>query len=300
MAIFTQDQINQLDAVAPDEVAAAFQQNDIAAATDRARQQQTYANDRRQINDADWRVKLSLAPQSRYLYNSDNPGILKPLQVTNGVIFPYTPVIETSYAANYTPYDLTHSNYKGYFYQNSYVAPVNLSCVFTAQDTGEANYLLAVIHFFRSVTKMFYGQDAQRGSPPPLVYLSGLGQYQFNEHPSVVQSFSYRLPNDVDYIRAQSDTQVGLNLVTQRDRTSTMSNNMYGGLLRLANALLPKGAIPNNPPAPASLGVNNPTYVPTKIEISIVLLPMQSRQQISQQFSLNEFANGNLLRGGFW
>lgn len=41
------------------------------------------------------------------------------------------------------------------------------------------------------------------------------------------------------------------------------------------------------------------TYVPTKMEISITLLPMQTREQVSKQFSLENFANGNLLKG-FW
>jgi hypothetical protein len=30
------------------------------------------------------------------------------------------------------------------------------------------------------------------------------------------------------------------------------------------------------------------------------LFPMQSREQVSKQFSLKNFANGNLLKGGFW
>jgi hypothetical protein len=36
------------------------------------------------------------------------------------------------------------------------------------------------------------------------------------------------------------------------------------------------------------------------MEISITLLPMQSRTQVSQQFSVKGFANGDLLKGGFW
>jgi hypothetical protein len=272
---------------------------DEASARDRARQQQTIAQQRRQVNNGDWRVRLRLAPQSKYLYNADNPGILKPLKVTDGVIFPYTPTISTSYKANYQTYDLTHSNYRGYFYQNSYVDAVNLTCMFTAQSTNEANYLLAVIQFFRSVTKMFYGQDAERGTPPPLVYLTGLGDYQFAEHPCVVNNFNYTLPADVDYIRAGSPNQLGLNQISQRDRQSVTTGSLFGGLNRLAAALLTKGAIPN-PPAPPSLGTNRPTYVPTKIEINITLLPIQSRGQVSKQFSLKEFANGNLIKGGFW
>jgi len=270
-----------------------------AAARDRARQQQAISSQRRQINNGDWRVRLRLAPQSDYLYNASRPGILQPLKVTDGVIFPYTPTITTAYKANYSSYDLTHSNYRGYFYQNSYVEPIQITATFTAQNTAEANYLLAVIHFFRSVTKMFYGQDAQRGVPPPLTYLTGLGEYQFSEHPCVVSQFNYTLPADVDYIRAGSPNQLGTNQINQRDRQTVSTGSLFGGLNRLAAALLTKGAIPN-PPAPGSFAQNSPTYVPTRMEIIISLLPIQSRDQVSKQFSVKEFANGNLIKGGFW
>jgi hypothetical protein len=270
-----------------------------AAARDRARQQQAISAQRRQINNGDWRVRLRLAPQSKYLYNATNPGIMQPLQVTDGVIFPYTPSITTAYKANYSNYDLTHSNYRGYFYQNSTVDPINITGTFTAQSTAEANYLLAVITFFKSVTKMFYGQDAERGAPPPLTYLTGLGEYQFNEHPCLINQFNYTLPADVDYIRAGSPNQAGLNQINQRDRQTVSTGSLFGGLNRLAAALLTKGAIPNVP-APGTLASNRPTYVPTKIDISLTLLPIQSRNQVSKQFSVREFANGNLIKGGFW
>lgn len=270
-----------------------------SAARDLARQQQAISAQRRQINNGDWRVRLRLAPQSKYLYNAPNPGILAPLQVTDGVIFPYTPSITTAYKANYSDYVLTHSNYKGYFYQGSHVDAITLNATFTAQNTADANYLLAVITFFKSVTKMFYGQDAERGAPPPLTYLSGLGEYQFNEHPCLVSQFNLNLPAEVDYIRAGSPNQLATNLVNQRPRQEVTTNSLFGGLNRLAAALLTKGAIPN-PEAPPSLGLNRPTYVPTKIEIQLTLLPIQSRQQVSKQFSVKEFANGNLIKGGFW
>jgi hypothetical protein len=264
-----------------------------------ARQQQTIAQQRRQINNGDWRVRLRLAPASKYLYNAPNPGILQPLQVTDGIIFPYTPTISTVYKADYDGYALTHSNYKGYFYKSSYVDTISLRCTFTAQGTSEANYLLAVITFLKSATKMFYGQDAERGAPPPLVYLSGLGDYQFNEHSCVITQFDYSLPGDVDYIRAGSANQAGINLTTQRDRQSVSTNSLFGSLNRLAAALLPAGAQPDAR-SPPTLGLNRPTYVPTKMEINLSLLPIQSRSQVSKQFSLKEFANGNLIRGGFW
>jgi hypothetical protein len=271
----------------------------------RQAQQQQTARVQSNTNAAtgDWRVRLQLAASSTYLYNASDCGpLLWPLRDTNGVIFPYTPTIDTAYKANYTAYDLTHSNYRGYFYQNSHVESINVKGIFTAQDTVEANYLLAVIHFFRSVTKMFYGQDAQRGSPPPLVFLSGLGDFQFNQHPCLVSNFNYTLPSDVDYIRAQSTLSNGGNQLAARTRQTTLGNPIASTIARLASlgqAIQP-GAVAAPFAPQGSLAAGNPTYVPTKMEISLSLLPVQTRSQVSQQFSLKGFANGNLLKGGFW
>ena len=257
--------------------------------------------------NTDWRVTLRLAPGAQYLYNApatpgqagSGPGILAPLKVTNGVVFPYTPTISTAYRANYSEYNLTHSNYRGYFYQNSYTDAINLTATFTAQSTADAAYVLAVIHFFRSVTKMFYGQDAQRGSPPPLVFLSGLGDYQFNNHPCLVSQFNYTLPADVDYISSGTPNNPGLNLQPLQNLYSTTLNAISPTVTRLATAFLPPGA-QNALPSPLQGLLSNPTYVPSKLDIVLTLLPVQSRQQVSQQFSLKNFASGQLLKGGFW
>jgi hypothetical protein len=273
-----------------------------AALRDQARQQQTIRAQRQnQAQSTDWRVRLRLAPQSDYLYNAVDCGpVLWPLRDSDGVIFPYTPSIDIGYKANYETYDLTHSNYRGYFYKNSHIDSVNLKATFTAQDTTEANYLLAVIHFFRSVTKMFYGQDSQRGSPPPLTYLSGLGDYQFNEHPCVISQFNYSLPADVNYIRAQSVLANGTNLLNARKRQTVLGNPLSYALQRLSTVGMTKGGL-DGPFAPGgSLGADNSTYVPTKMDIQLTLLPIQSRSQVSKQFSVKGFANGNLLKGGFW
>ena len=273
-----------------------------AALRDQARQQQTIRAQRQnQAQSTDWRVRLRLAPTSDYLYNAPDCGpVLWPLRDSDGVIFPYTPSIDTAYKANYDSYDLTHSNYRGYFYKGSHVDSINLRATFTAQDTTEANYLLAVIHFFRSVTKMFYGQDAQRGSPPPLTYLSGFGDYQFNEHPCVVSQFNYNLPADVNYIRAQSVLSNGNNLLNARKRQTVLGNPLSYALQRLATVGMTKGGLDVTFAPGGSLGADNSTYVPTKMDIQLTLLPIQSRSQVSKQFSLRGFANGNLIKGGFW
>lgn len=274
----------------------------------RARDSNVVRQQRRNTNNRDWRVRLRLAPRSNYLYNDPSvtdSSILFPLKVTDGIIFPYTPSIQTSYNANYSQYDLTHSNYKGYFYQNSNVGSISINGTFTAQNTNEADYLLATIHFLRSATKMFYGQDADAGAPPPLMYLSGFGNYQFNEHPVLLSNFNYSLPNNVDYIRCNSLNQVNVNLLQRRTKQS-MPNNPFSSALARLQTLFgkpPIGADPGqadqqriNP----ELGGDKPTYVPTQMEIQLTLLPTQTRQQVSKQFSVKAFANGDLLQGGFW
>lgn len=271
------------------------------AAKERAQKQQTLSQQQGLNTVNDWRVRLSLAKNATYLYNSANPGILKRLAAkggTDGVVFPYTPQISTNYRADYSPYTLTHSNYKGYFYNASYMDAINITATFTAQDTVEAEYLLAVIHFFRSVSKMFYGQDTERGSPPPLLFLSGMGEYQFNRHPCVLSQFTYTLPSDVDYIRATSIVNQGISFNSTRANQSAPVPGL-AGVSRLANALLPKGA-KASPPGQTSLSKGNPTYVPTKMDINLTLLPVQSRNQVSKIFKLSEYANGNQLKGGFW
>jgi len=285
----------------PEGIAAAQE----AVARQNAVNQATLQSRYNQPGTTDWRLRLQLAPGSDYLYNATPPGVLAPLAATNGVIFPYTPQIITGYKSNYETYNLIHSNFRGLYYRNSQVDDVQIRGVFTAQDTREAEYMLAVIHFFRSVTKMFYGKDNERGTPPPLVYLSGYGDYQFAKHPCVVSQFTYQLPDNVDYIRATNPNNYGQNLLNRRDpvRASPGGANLAGAI-RLLNALIPKGAVPNTPsPGSVDQSVNNTlrsSYVPTRMELDIVLIPLQSREQISKQFSLKGFANGDLIRGGYW
>jgi hypothetical protein len=300
------------------------QSNAETARLNNANQQAAIQSTYKQPGNVEWRFRISLAEGADYLYKvpekspdnsnkgggeggagSPGAGILEPLRGTNGVIFPYTPQVQMSYRAKYNSYELVHSNYRGAFYQNSSVDDISIRGTFTAQDTNEAAYVLAVIHFFRSVTKMFYGQDKQRGAPPPLVYLSGLGDYQFNNHPAVVTSFDYSLPADVDYIRANNPNNFGTDLLNRRTSyAAPPSNPLVGIANRLGLSGLFPGATPIKPsPQPVTNSVTNTavaTYVPTKIEISLNLMPMQTRDQVSKQFSLAKFANGNLLREGFW
>jgi len=257
----------------------------------------------------DWRVRLSLAPGATYLYKVGQgaAGILNPLQATDGVIFPYTPAISVTYNAGYDATDVTHSNYKFFSYKNSNVDNVTITADFTAQDTAEAQYLLAVIHFFRSVTKMFYGKDPGPGPgvPPPLCYLNGLGSFQFDWHPLVINNFTYALPTDVDYIRAMDTaSRPGVNIGSGQPKGKSGEDPTAQ---RMAGGGIQPGALAAAPKFKNDSGNKDAvTYVPTKMSITIQAYPIVSRNDVSNNFSLKEYATGKLLRGsqrqsgGFW
>ena len=262
---------------------------------------QDQANIRAEDNDSsDWRFRVRLAPGSQALYKSGDSGILDPLKSTDGVIFPYTPQVMVNYQANYNKTAPTHSNYAQYFYQSSEISDIQITGTFTAQSTKEADYLLAAIHFFKSATKMRYGQDQDKGTPPPLVFLDGFGENQFNDHPCVIQQFNYILPQDVDYVRTSGIGNATIDLGEKR-----VQNNGYQSplsrILQLFSQGVSKGA--ENRYYGSNTGrldQQNSSYVPTRIELTMTLHPIVSRKRSSQEFSVADYAQGQGIRRGFW
>ena len=174
----------------------------------------------------DDRVRLSLSPGAgSILYRA--PGILQPLSATNGMIFPYTPAINVTHSAEYDTQGLVHTNYAQHSYMRSNVEQIQVTGTFTAETQEEARYLLACIHFLKSVTKMFYGQDENRGTPPPVLRFSAHGVHMYNSLPVVVTTTNFDFPQDVDYINVDvqdSPSSTGGSGVTTRVPTAMLLN----------------------------------------------------------------------------
>ena len=117
-----------------------------------------------------------------------------------GVVFPYTPQLIFQHNADYARVSPTHSNYPMNFYQASNVSDISMFGEFTSENGTDARYVLAVITFLRAVTKMFSNTDDLSGNPPPVLRLSGHGQYMLPSVPVVVNTVSITMPNNVDYI----------------------------------------------------------------------------------------------------
>lgn len=182
----------------------------------------------------DHRVRLSLPFKSKILYNSGMPpALIAPLLETNGIIFPYTPNITFQHTVDYSRTSPTHSNYPFNFYNNSAVQDITVFGTFTVESGPDAMYVLGVIQFLRTITKMFGEADgALAGNPPPVMRLSGHGEHMIPSIPCVVNSFTLTLPADIDYftipgssgttrVPRASEISVGLTPVYSRSELRT-------------------------------------------------------------------------------
>ena len=127
------------------------------------------------------------------------------LQRTSGVVFPNQPDIVYNQSVNYTPYNLTHTNYTTHAYSGTPSPTLQVTAQFSNVTIEEHNYTQGVIHFLRSVTKMFYGlgdlnQVPTAGTPPPVLRFSAFGETQFNQVPVLVGNVSIPYQSDTDLV----------------------------------------------------------------------------------------------------
>ena len=133
--------------------------------------------------------------------SSDASEVLAPIRRTRGVLFPYTPTMNVQHLVEYMDYDLTHTNYQSSGFSKSRPPQIDVGGMFTAQSDAEAKYMIGAIHFLRTVSKMHFGEtSASPGKPPPVLRFYAYGDLMFKNVPVTIRSFSYDLPNEVDYV----------------------------------------------------------------------------------------------------
>ena len=212
-----------------------------------------------QTSSEDWRVRIHLPSSIPSFMNSE---ILQPLMFSNSsMIFPTTPVITVTHAANYNTITPTHSNYPFLAYQNSSVEDITITCEWPVENEADGKYWIASVHFLRSITKMFYGASSNRGAPPPIVYLSGYGDFVFNRVPIAVKYFTMDLQNNYDYIKVPINSTAEINEGPEFYKDTSGSSF---------------------------------SYVPTLGRLSITVQPIYSRNEV-RSFSLDEFTKGGYI-----
>jgi hypothetical protein len=143
----------------------------------------------------DWRVRINCQ------WNVFNSQLFSVLSDTGGVVWPYNPSLTVSTKAEYTTIPVTHANYSQYSYKNSVVDDITISGEFSCETDAEGVYWIAATTFFKTATKMFFGQGALAGNPPIICHLTGYGSHVFDRVPVIIKSFSVDFKDDVNYIR---------------------------------------------------------------------------------------------------
>ena len=220
----------------------------------------------------DFRARLqpkSSAAALDILGPRDSSNILFPLYSTNGVLFPYTPTISTGNVAEYDPSSFIHSNYGYNAYIRSYPKPISITAEFTAQTNDEALYLLAVIQFFRSVTKSYFGINPynKAGTPPPVLVFNYLGQYVFNNVPVLIKNFDYTFEANIDYVPVYTGGTEGY--------YDTVGVSL------------------------AKTAASGYSYVPTHLTVTLELDTQYVPIDLRNNFNLDDFRAGKLYNKGY-
>lgn len=156
----------------------------------------------RESEEYDWRVSLSVPSQL------ESSVIFAPFAELKKLIFPFNPTILLGSSANYSAIQPTHTNHPFYAYENSQVDNITITGDFISENERDAKYWIAVIHYLRTMTKMFYGESDPVGNPPMVVRLNGYGKHVLNNIPVVVTNFTTDMPQDVDYIECKINNEI--------------------------------------------------------------------------------------------
>ena len=223
--------------------------------------------------EQDWRVRLSLPADYQRMTGQDD--LLAPLLDTAGLVFPTNPTVLVSHEANYNSLHPVHTNYPFWAYQNSQIGQITITANFPVQNSLEARYWVACIHYLRSVTKMNYGQGANAGAPPPVVRFNGYGDYVFKNVPVIVTSFQFDMPQDVDYISCGY----------KEDAASNNPIHDFDGLHS----------------GPSHLSHNAPqsgpsSWAPSTSLLTVSVVPQYSRRDVSK-FDMKKFIKGEYGSG---
>jgi hypothetical protein len=253
----------------------------------------------------DWRARLSMPTGSFF----DTSPVLQPLWQAGGLVFPYTPTISINHSATYNEMPVTHQNYQFNAYQSSRVSDIQITGEFNVEDQVQAKYWIAAVHFLRSVTKMFTGDTAYAGNPPPVLNFNAYGDHVFRNVPVVVKSFSMSLPKDTNYISTNlaSASGFGLDSISQTANALAFgtaalgANSVASSLSTAANAVSAGSSIIRGLGLSGSAGgqsSSGDSYVPVKSDLTVTLMPVYSRQNV-RQFSLQQFVNGAYVGKGY-
>lgn len=251
----------------------------------------------------DWRVRLSLPKWVSF----KNSPVLAPLKNAGGMVFPYTPSVTIAQTTTYAKSSTVHSNYPQQHFQYSDPGTITITAPMYVEDSTQAQFWIAALHYFRAVSKMFSGQDMKSGNPPPIVLLNGYGQYVFKNVPVIVTSMNITLDKDVDYISCDTLGSAAGGLADTADAVGDLAGIAGGFIPEISSVTNTISEVAGTVSSVANMlgafGVGGTSsagkaYAPSKSTFTITCTPIYSKDS-TRKFSLDKFVSGGYMSGTF-
>ncbi len=223
--------------------------------------------------------RADIGPQAQVKDNKAQAGgqsrlnhALAPIFETNGLIFPYNPIISEGINVNYDSVEVTHANEAYFVYKNTSNVRINISsAVWTCDTFDNAVYALSALHFFRTYSLMDFGMPrgqgtgktrAPTGKPPSPMWFDAYGNYAFHRVPVLLEKSDWSFPNDIDYVGIPE-----FNTRQFLDRQLATRRTMEGKY----------------------------TWLPLKFEVSSISLIVQHSPTYWLNFNLDDYRSGRML-----
>ena len=259
--------------------------------------------------------KVSLRPKPGGANRVYGAGLLTPIKESNGLIWPYTPSITYNQPVNYTSMTTVHANQDFHVYGNTPAVSLQVAGDFTVQNQLEGWYAHAAIHFFRTVSKMNFGEsDPNAGTPPPVLLFNAYGPFVFNDVPVIVKDFTVEFPDNVDYVQvtvhgSSTITTAGTpgipglparpEILLRAASPATPESNDGPGMPALPamdRLVLPaREAIPGTTGTPGTSRSSPQSYtvwLPSMFKISCTLIVQHNPKDLRSRFNLPAYING--------
>jgi hypothetical protein len=244
------------------------------------------------------RVRLRPKPAAVDLIYGAN-GLLQPLRTTNGLTWPYQPVITYDSQVEYSSIDMVHVNQEILGYTKTPAIKLTVAGAFSVQNQQEGLYALASIHFLQTVTKMYFGTGSNLGTPPPVLLFDAYGKYMFNALPVLVTSFTVELNNDVDYVpvnlaNMQTYTQL-------QSKTNTVGYSQTQTTTQLSSYQNAASAayIASNLFNSSLQSPDGYIWLPSVFTLTVGITVQNTAKRL-RAFNLEDFRTGSLMKTGGW
>jgi hypothetical protein len=184
--------------------------------------------------------------------------------VTSTLIFDVMPTINEGRTVQYDPFAPLHAAGEILRFRNTANRTWGISAKLISRTVSEASENLLKLNMIRAWAMPYYGSGTAMdpktseylGAPPPILTLKAYGEQMIGPVKCVLDSYSWEFPNDVDYIKTDSNVPFPVILSVTLQLKEAWSPSELSGfdLMKYRSGDLPGAYVKAEQPAPVNIG----------------------------------------------